>query len=156
MNKTGDLRVCFEPFNDAPKQFVINGVRQPQHRRHRPVRLLRRTVLSARADDEVLGGLLGQVWGEWLHIKIVWVAPAARGQGHAAAMVRAAEDYAKKRGARGAFLETFSFQASALRKARLRGIRPDRRLPAGPHAVLFEEDALRASLLNQILRHGRA
>ena len=62
----------------------------------------------------MLGGVLGNVWGEWLHIKFVWVAEPARGKGHASAMVAAAEAYAKTRGARGAYLETFSFQARPL------------------------------------------
>jgi ribosomal protein S18 acetylase RimI-like enzyme len=66
------------------------------------------------ADDEVLGGLLGGIWGGWLHIKFVWVAPPARGRGHASSMVGLAEAYARKRGCHGVHLETFSFQARPL------------------------------------------
>ena len=66
------------------------------------------------ANEEVLGGVLGQIWGGWLHISIVWVAEPARGKGHARAMVSAAEDYARSRGCRGSYLETFSFQARPL------------------------------------------
>ena len=106
-----DLRISFEPHNDAPKQFVINGVDNHNiavtgHSAYYPV------AYYLRGDnDEVLGGLLADIWGHWLHIKFVWVAEPARGRGHARAMVREAEAYALKRGCVGAFLETFSFQA---------------------------------------------
>lgn len=108
------LRICFEPHNDGPKQFVVNGVDNHNiavtgESAYYPVQYYLRG-----ADDEVLGGLLGQIWGGWLHIKFVWVAPPARGKGHAAAMVGLAEDYARARGCHGAHLETFSFQARPL------------------------------------------
>jgi GNAT superfamily N-acetyltransferase len=109
-----DLRICFEPHNDGPKPFVVNGVDNHNiavtgQSAYYPVQYYLRG-----ADDEVLGGLLGDIWGDWLHIKFVWVAPPARGKGHAAAMVGLAEDYARKRGCHGAHLETFSFQARPL------------------------------------------
>ncbi len=61
-----------------------------------------------------MGGLLGSIWGRWLHINILWVAHAARGQGHAREMLALAEAYARKRGCIGIHLETFSFQARPL------------------------------------------
>ncbi|HEY4942662.1 MAG TPA: GNAT family N-acetyltransferase [Rhizomicrobium sp.] len=111
MSAPNELRISFEPHNDGPKQFVAEGVSYHNiaatgATAYYPVQYYLRS-----ADDEVLGGLLGDIWGGWLHIKFVWVAEPARGRGHAAAMVLAAETYAKKRGATGAHLETFSFQA---------------------------------------------
>ena len=55
---------------------------------------------------EIFGGLLGNLWGGWLHVAILWVSEAARGQGHGRALLEAAE-----RGCVGAWLTTFSFQA---------------------------------------------
>lgn len=109
-----ELRVCFEPHNDGPKQFVVIGVDNYN---------IATTGLSAYypvqyylrgADDEVLGGLLGGIWGGWLHIKFVWIAEPAQGRGYARAMLVAAEEYALRRGCHGAHLETFSFQARPL------------------------------------------
>jgi GNAT superfamily N-acetyltransferase len=109
-----ELRISFEPDNEPAKLFVTNGVDNYNiavtgHSAYYPVAYF----LKAN-DGEVLGGLLGMVWGGWLHIKIVWVAEPVRGKGHARRLLETAEGYAKKRGCRGAFLETFSFQARPL------------------------------------------
>jgi GNAT superfamily N-acetyltransferase len=63
---------------------------------------------------EVLGGLLGDVWGGWLHVSFLWVARPLRQNGWARRLMREAERYAIARGAHDAYLETFSFQARPL------------------------------------------
>jgi GNAT superfamily N-acetyltransferase len=110
----GELRISFEPDNEAAKQFVTNGVDNHNiattgHGAYYPVAYFLRA-----ADGEVLGGLLGMVWGKWLHIKFVWVAEPARKHGEARRLVETAEAYARKRGCIGSHLETFSFQARPL------------------------------------------
>ena len=60
---------------------------------------------------DVLGGLIGQLWGGWLQIFYLWVAEPMRGLGHGTSLMAAAEDYARVRGAIGSTLETYSFQA---------------------------------------------
>ncbi|HZR80751.1 MAG TPA: GNAT family N-acetyltransferase [Candidatus Binatia bacterium] len=66
------------------------------------------------ADGEVMGGVLGQLWGGWLHVTFVWVDRRARGRGHARRLIAAAERWALERGAIGVHLESFSFQAPGL------------------------------------------
>lgn len=61
--------------------------------------------------DEILGGLLGGIWGGVLYVRILWVAQALRGQGHGRRLLDTAERRAVERGCRYAFLDTFSFQA---------------------------------------------
>jgi GNAT superfamily N-acetyltransferase len=114
LSAAGELRISFEPHNDGPREFVVNGVSNHNiavtgQAAYYPVQYYLRNE-----NEEILGGLLGDIWGGWLHIKIVWVAEPVRGRGHARAMVAAAEDYAIQRGCRGAHLETFSFQARPL------------------------------------------
>lgn len=109
-----ELRISFEPHNDEPKQFVVNGVDNFNIAKtgisaYYPVQYYLRD-----ADDSVLGGLIGQTWGNWMHIQYLWIADAARGKGHAGELMAAAEAYAKKRGCIGAYLETYSFQARPL------------------------------------------
>lgn len=62
-------------------------------------------------DDEVVGGLLGEIWGSWLHVSYLWVAAPFRGRGQARALIARAERFAMERGCAHARLETFSFQA---------------------------------------------
>jgi GNAT superfamily N-acetyltransferase len=111
---TEELRIVFEPDNEPAKQFVTNGVDNYNiavtgHAAYYPV-----SYFLKSSEGEVLGGLLGMIWGGWLHIKFVWVAEPVRRQGYARKLVEKAEAYAKKRGCRGAHLETFSFQARPL------------------------------------------
>ncbi len=61
--------------------------------------------------DEVLGGLLGYVWSDWLYVSILWVDDGLRGQGHATKMMDAAEAYAREHKCHSAMLDTHSFQA---------------------------------------------
>jgi GNAT superfamily N-acetyltransferase len=106
------VRLEFEPFvGDRVREFIVNGV--DNHNiaatgmaSYFPVNFVLR---SERGD--VIGGILGQLWGGWLHVTFLWVAEAARGQGYGGRLVQAAEAYARARGAVGATLETFSFQA---------------------------------------------
>jgi GNAT superfamily N-acetyltransferase len=105
-------RLEFEPFiDDGVRGFIVNGVDNYNiaatgMAAYFPVNF----VLRSERDD-VIGGILGQLWGGWLQITFLWVAEAARGQGYGRRLVQAAEDYARARGAVGATLETFSFQA---------------------------------------------
>jgi GNAT superfamily N-acetyltransferase len=63
------------------------------------------------ARGEWLGGLMGEIWGGWLHVKFLWVDSAARGHGNGTRLLQAAEEYAVERGCFAAMLETHSFQA---------------------------------------------
>ncbi len=106
------VQIDFEPFIDeAARDFIVNnldfcGVTATGLPDWFPVNFVLR---GARGD--VLGGVLGQVWGGWLQVTHLWVAAAARGQGHGTRLMQDAEAYARARGAIGATLETYSFQA---------------------------------------------
>lgn len=65
-------------------------------------------------EDETgkkLAGLTGNTHGNWLFVKFLWVDDALRGQGIGRALLGQAEDEARARGCKYAFLDTFSFQA---------------------------------------------
>ncbi len=61
--------------------------------------------------DEVMGGLLGSIWGGWLHITYLWVDEAERGKDAATRMMDQAEAYARERRCHSIMLDTHSFQA---------------------------------------------
>ncbi len=60
---------------------------------------------------KVRGGIIGHVWGGWLHVTILWVDEALRGQGYGGQLLQMAEDEAGGHGCKNAHVETFSFQA---------------------------------------------
>jgi GNAT superfamily N-acetyltransferase len=62
-------------------------------------------------NGEVLGGLLGDIWAAWLHIKTLAVAAPLRGHGFGKELMKRAETYAVERGCTDAYLDTFSFEA---------------------------------------------
>ena len=65
---------------------------------------------------EILGGVIGATHWDWLYIDLMWIEEAFRGRGHGQRLLRLAEEEARKRGARNAYLDTFSFQAPGFYK----------------------------------------
>ena len=62
-------------------------------------------------DEEIVGGLVGATFWDWLHIDLLWIREELRGRGYGHRLLTQAEDEARKRGAKHAYLDTFSFQA---------------------------------------------
>lgn len=67
-------------------------------------------VLNA-PDQEIAGGVLGELYWGWLHLDLLWVKEELRGQGYGHRLLTIAEDEARRRGAKHVYLDTFSFQA---------------------------------------------
>src|SRR5262249_58450835 len=88
------VRIEFEPFiNEGTRLFIVNGVDNyniavTSLSDYVPVNF----VLRGERGD-VLGGVLGQLWGGWLQVTYLWVAEAARGTGH---RTRKAADAARR------------------------------------------------------------
>ena len=62
-------------------------------------------------DKEVVGGVIGATHWDWLYIDLMWIREDLRGQGYGKQLLELAEEEARKRGAKNAYLDTFSFQA---------------------------------------------
>jgi GNAT superfamily N-acetyltransferase len=62
-------------------------------------------------DGQVVGGLIGATFFDWLHVDLVWLPEEHRGRGFGRRLLALAEEEARKRGAKNAFLDTFDFQA---------------------------------------------
>lgn len=61
--------------------------------------------------DAPAGGLLGEAYGAWLHIRMFWLPEDLRNQGLGSTLLRRAEAWARGKGCLGIYLDTFSFQA---------------------------------------------
>ena len=62
-------------------------------------------------NEEMLGGVLCEVYWEWLYIDLLWVKEELRGNGYGRQLMETVEKKAKEAGAINAYLDTFSFQA---------------------------------------------
>jgi GNAT superfamily N-acetyltransferase len=68
------------------------------------------------ADKEVVGGVIGETHWDWFYINLMWIREDLRGQGYGTRILALAENEAKQRGAKHAYLDTFSFQAPGFYK----------------------------------------
>jgi GNAT superfamily N-acetyltransferase len=100
---------------DAPAPGVFEAIFRALDAESAPligptqVRLL---VLPIHDDDGTIrGGLWGSTLFEWFYVQMLVVPAVLRGRGIGRCLMRLAEGEARARGCRGAFVDTFSFQA---------------------------------------------
>lgn len=68
-------------------------------------------AVSLRDEDDIVGGIVGEVWMTVLFIQWFWIDERFRGQGHGAALIEAIEEQARKCGAVRSYVDTMSVQA---------------------------------------------
>lgn len=106
------LRIEFEPFvDDGVRRFIEEGVDHHNIAATGQAGYFPANFVLRSERGEVMGGLLGFIWGGWLQVDSFWVSDAVRGQGFGRGLLEAAEAYARERGCHGVFLDTYSFQA---------------------------------------------
>ena len=62
---------------------------------------------------QVVGGIIGATHWDWFYINLMWIQPDLRHQGYGRKLLQMAEAEAIQRGAKHAYLDTFTFQAPA-------------------------------------------
>lgn len=62
-------------------------------------------------DQEIVGGVIGVIYWDWLYVDLMWIREEFRGRGYGHRLMTQLEEEARGRGAKHAFLDTFSFQA---------------------------------------------
>ncbi|HEY1132589.1 MAG TPA: GNAT family N-acetyltransferase [Roseateles sp.] len=83
----------------------FNGIRVPSLR-FEPIWLAAKD-----AEGRLVGGVVGEVYLNWLEIGVLWVDEAWRQTGLGGRLLKAAEQAALDKGAESAFLDTFAWQA---------------------------------------------
>ncbi|MCH8529304.1 MAG: GNAT family N-acetyltransferase [Saccharospirillum sp.] len=58
-----------------------------------------------------IAGLVGEIWGNWLFVRYLWVDESHRKSGLGSQLLEKAESYAQSVGCHSSSLDTFSFQA---------------------------------------------
>lgn len=91
--------------------IVLNGLTAYNASDVGPADRLVLVVLIRDARDKVIGGMFGYTsWG-WLFTQALFVPEELRGQGMAARLLQQAETEARRRGCKGAWIDTFNPQA---------------------------------------------
>ena len=62
-------------------------------------------------NGKVVGGVLAEVYWNWLYIDLLWVDEDLRRNGYGTSLMSRMEEEARQLGAKNAYLDTFSFQA---------------------------------------------
>ena len=68
-------------------------------------------VFARDKAGNIIGGLTGRTYWQYLDIAFLWVNEKYRGEGYATQLMKAAEAEARERGCERVFLDTLSFQA---------------------------------------------
>ena len=107
-----NFRITIEPHAaEDSKQFVrenlgLYSIAMTGCEEYYPVAVFLRDT-----NEEILGGVLGEIWGQWLFVSHVWLAAPLRRGGYGGKLLAMAERYALEKGCHNAWLTTASFQA---------------------------------------------
>ena len=68
-------------------------------------------VIRDHQTNEIIGGIIGEIFYDWLFVELLAIPKEVRGQGIGSRLLRMAEDVAREKGCLGIWLNTFDFQA---------------------------------------------
>jgi GNAT superfamily N-acetyltransferase len=71
----------------------------------------KRFAIALREGEEIVGGIVGEVWMTVLFIQLFWLEERFRGKGHGTALIEAIEEEARRFGAVRSYVDTMSVQA---------------------------------------------
>ena len=77
----------------------------------------KRFAISLREDNEIVGGIIGELWTAVLFIQYFWMEQKFRKKGLGGKLIKAIEDEARRFGAVCAYVDTMSFQAPGFYRA---------------------------------------
>ncbi|MBR0798777.1 GNAT family N-acetyltransferase [Bradyrhizobium jicamae] len=77
----------------------------------------KRFAISLRDGNEIVGGIIGELWTAVLFIQLFWIEQKFRKKGFGGKLIKAIEDEARRFGAVRAYVDTMSFQAPGFYRA---------------------------------------
>jgi ribosomal protein S18 acetylase RimI-like enzyme len=107
-----DYTISYEAIPDGADMDVIGGsISRFNEQQAGNDNFERLSFFVRAADKQIVGGIVGATYWEWFYIDVLWVSEELRGLGYGRKLLKLAEEEAARRGARHAYLDTFSFQA---------------------------------------------
>ena len=73
-------------------------------------------AITLRQGRQMVGGLVGASFWNWMYIELLWISEQKRRKGLGRSLIKEAESEARKRGANNVMVATFSFQAPGFYK----------------------------------------
>lgn len=110
MNETYRIEAVEKP-NDEIWEVIGGGIQKLNIQHAGEDQWKRLCYILFAPDGSVAGGLIGETYWDWLYISLLFVNEELRGQGYGEQLLMLAEEEARQRGAKNAYLDTFSFQA---------------------------------------------
>lgn len=93
------------------------------------------------AEEKIAGGVIALTYWDWLYIDLMWLRADLRRHGYGSRLLALAEEEARKRGAKQAYLDTFSFQAPEFyKKQGYRVFGELKEFPKGHQRYFFTKD----------------
>jgi len=116
LRPSSSAAITFEPYASGVDETIRRGVRTHAVAAiGMPEEMWSPANFFLQNDDgEIVGGALGDIWGDWYFLNVLWVDRPLRGQDNGGRLLGAAEQHAIARGCTGAHLDTASFQARPL------------------------------------------
>lgn len=105
------LTIDIEPAANEAIDPVHAGLIEYNRRALGNERYVQLRLIARDADGQVAGGLLGDLYFNWLYIAILWVRDDQRGRGVGSRLMALAEEYAAAQGRTNVHVDTFDFQA---------------------------------------------
>ncbi|MCM2367690.1 GNAT family N-acetyltransferase [Proteus terrae] len=91
--------------NEIYEGLLTHNLRYIQMEQYSPLAVFKED------NGKKIGGITGDILGNWLRIRYLWVDKAYRGQNIGTELLQTMENTAKEKGAKYAEVDTFSFQA---------------------------------------------
>lgn len=113
----GRASVQVEPHIGPARRAVLKGLRGYNRSKLGKV-TFKELAVTLREGEEIVGGIVGQVWCGWLFIQLFWIDEAFRGGDRGTELIGKLEDEARAFGATQSYVDTFSFQAPSFYQKR--------------------------------------
>jgi GNAT superfamily N-acetyltransferase len=108
-----DIRISVEADTEASR-FLTSELLRSNTERIGDGKIEVICIAARNAENDIVGGVHGELYWGWLNILVLWVTPSLRRHGLATRLLAQLEDEAVARRCHGIYLDTFTFQSPSV------------------------------------------